>query len=259
MYDWEKEQYRYIGSFDDFILAVSRRIQCIQHKKPALLSSYHLNFEKVSLNPADMYSIVNEKYIFNANGSISCIHIKNRMLYNRTKTYVDGMGRFIDPRNYFKEAVQRYILENNKVQKYHNWNWQKYRNRNRHLHTRYGHSKNTFKGKMPKGLHALKKYETAYYSDEEYKEYSFKKNVYDHNNPIPEWWDDTHRRVEGNWKSQNKTRKQYDIHTNKKDYYEKNFNSIRKGKKDYYEYTFDDADFLLEEDFVSQLPIPKGN
>ncbi len=59
----------------------------------------------------------------------------------------------------------------------------------------------------------------------DYKDYHFK-NLEDSKNPYPDWWDDAHRRVEGNWKSQYKVNKQYGIHKNSK-----NAKSIRNFKE----------------------------
>ena len=81
--------------------------------------------------------------------------------------------------------------------------------------------------------------------DADFAEYRFK-NILDHNNMPESWWDDKSRRTEGNWKSQYKVNRQYNIHTSMRDDC-----SIRKyAFTDVEDYTEAEIDAMLEEDFL---------
>ena len=79
-------------------------------------------------------------------------------------------------------------------------------------------------------------------SKEEYRDYHFKK-LEDSNHPYPDWWDDTSRRVEGNWKSQYKVNKQHNIHNNGKS--DKTIRNIG-----FDDFSQDEIDEMLYEDFI---------
>lgn len=70
--------------------------------------------------------------------------------------------------------------------------------------------------KNPSGVARAFRFETEYAIDEEYKKYSFKRKVLK-NGAFPGGDTESWRRVEGNWKSQYKVNKQYNIHTHQKD------------------------------------------
>ena len=83
----------------------------------------------------------------------------------------------------------------------------------------------------------VRKLDDMFENDMDYKDYHFKK-LEDPVERYPDWWDDTHRRVEGNWKSQYKVNKQHNIHNKGK-----SDDTIRKMEFD--EFSDDDELLLL--------------
>ncbi len=78
-----------------------------------------------------------------------------------------------------------------------------------------GHSALDYR-KSPKGVARAFRFEAKYATDEDLKEYSFKRKVLK-SGDFPGGDTESWRRIEGNWKSQYKVKKQYDIHTHQKD------------------------------------------
>lgn len=146
--------------------------------------------------------------------------------------FYDGLDRIIDVRDFVDEVYIYYKQhENDKI----HYNFHRY-----YYMGQRSHAKNLGKGTFPNGAHQAKIIDSM----KEYSEYNLKK-IEDTNNPYPDFWDDVTRRVEGNWKTQYKTNKQYNIHSSSKDN-----KSIR---KDFYDEDTFDIDELLEEDFMNNL------
>lgn len=105
----------------------------------------------------------------------------------------------------------------------------------------------SWRGQFFHNVNQARHLEAMYKSDEEYREYfniyHISPNVLNRSNMPEYWWDEKERRTEGNWKSQYKVNRQYNIHTS-----EKTSRSIRTYKCEE-EYTMDDVDGMLEEDF----------
>jgi len=81
--------------------------------------------------------------------------------------------------------------------------------------------------------------------DPDFKEYGFKP-ILDMSNPPLKWWDEKKRRAEGNWKSQYKANRQYNIHSKGKD----NGTIRRVTGKGREVFSGEEIDSMLEAEFI---------
>lgn len=108
------------------------------------------------------------------------------------------------------------------------------------------HTDLIYSHKPKAGLARALRLEAKYATDQDLKEYSFKRKVLDPIDPPSPWYDENYRKVEGNWKSQYKVNKQYNIHT-----HQKSSETIRKMTVE--EFSLNEIDNLLEEEFIHLL------
>lgn len=178
---------------------------------------------------------------------------KTEKFYYKRFMFLDGENRIIDVR-IFLDEIYKDILTNEKEYSHFfgkdTWRWfinsertsrrKKYKKRQ---YTR-SHSRNSFKGtKFPKSKR-IRTMDSMFKYDEDFKEYHFKP-LEDSNNPYPNWFDEKSRRVEGNWKSQYKTRHQYDIHSRYKTDIRKNIIETDFSDNEIYE--------MLEKDYNNNI------
>ena len=212
-----------IGNYDELLYLLAKNFKRFQGTANVITNFSNEYFENINMGD-DYAHIVYPYYSYNIED------------YTCPKKYLffDGLNRTIDIRNLKEEAFKLFLqLPENKIKFY-------FRRRKRQGRKR--HSRNSFKSRMPRKMQVKKLDDIL---EHEYKEYHFKK-LEDSNNPYPDWWDDTSRRVEGNWKSQYKTRKQYGIHKNIK-----NNSTIRKQLDD--EFSPEEIDEMLFEDFYKNF------
>ena len=180
----------------------------------------------------DFSHYVYERYCNNEEGIEYIVETEE---FERKKyLFFDGFDRIIDVRLLEKEAFKVYLQKRNEKKRYF---YRRYRKRN----GRKKHSGNHFKNYLGNKKKVLT---IDNILDTEYKEYHFK-HLEDSVNRYPDWWDDTYRRVEGNWKSQYKANRQYNIHKNGK-----NNKSIRKDFS-FGEFSLEEIDEMLLEDFLN--------
>lgn len=178
---------------------------------------------------------------------------KIEKFYSKRFMFLDGENRIIDVR-FFLEEVFKDISTNEKEYScfYGNDTWRyfinseriKRKNKYRRKQKTRSHSGNHFKGtKFPKSKR-IRTIDSMFKNDKDFKDYHFKP-LEDSNNPYPDWFDDTSRRIEGNWKSQYKIRHQYDIHSRYKTDVRKNI-FIE-------DFSNEEIDNMLEEDYKKEL------
>lgn len=214
LHNWKKGTHTLIGDYAHFIDHIA------WHLLYEVNGIYSMDMRNVSFNGKDRSP---DPYGFEDRYILKAI------------SFMDENGHIVNPKNYMQDAIN-WKISGNSLGKEGKVNyWRQYS---------CGHSTNYCKGRFPKGHHAMKRQESAF-RDEEYKEYSFKKHMYDHDGYLPYWLDETSRRVQGCWKYQYKVPFQHGIHT-----YQKDRKTIR--KMAYCEtYTADDVDLMLEEDFMN--------
>lgn len=103
----------------------------------------------------------------------------------------------------------------------------------------------SWRGQNFHNVRQARKLDSMFRLDPDFKEYGFKP-ILDMGNPPLKWWDEKKRRTEGNWKSQYKTNRQYNIHSKGKD-----SGTIRRdvGMKGE-DYSQEEIDSMLEEEFI---------
>lgn len=102
-----------------------------------------------------------------------------------------------------------------------------------------------WRGQSFRNVRQARRMDSMFRWDPEFKEYRFKP-VLDRSNPPVKWWDEKKRRAEGNWKSQYKTNRQYNIRNKSKD-----GNTIRRvaGTAEEF-FSVEEIDGMLEKEFV---------
>lgn len=232
MYSFDKDETVLIGDKQDLLLFLSKGFRLKpsfilfeqNYKRKDTLNNYNNEyFDNINMGN-DTYCV---KTFFNMD-FYSIEYIPQKYLFS------DGYGRIIDVRDFRQEAFSVYLEELNKPFRF---NFRRYYGFNR---TR-SHSKYSWKNKFPGNRNCVRRLDSMFKRDPDFKDYNFKR-IEDANNPYPDWWDDASRRVEGNWKSQYKVKRQYNIHNGKDN------KSIRYFNEDEY-----DMDELLYEDFIAQF------
>ena len=187
-------------------------------------------FDDVNMG-SDITCVTHFNYVRDENEILHEVVTKD--VYNKEYLFYDGMNRIVDVREFKLEAFHYFVNHRNDKRPY------RYYRYNRYKQWKYGHCGTYYHHQAPKNRKCVRKLDAMF--DSEYKEYHFK-HLEDSNNPYPDWWDDAARRVEGNWKSQYKVNRQYNIHKNAK-----NNKSIR---KDFFEdFSLEEIDDMLFEDF----------
>ncbi len=224
IYDVTKNVCSLIGNFDELLSFLAKNFRRFQGESNVLTNFKNEYFEDINMG---------DDYNHEIDYSFGFTYPKWQT-YPKRYLFFDGFNRTVDVRD-FKEDAFKIFLEESKSKR-------RYYFKRRIRQGRHHHSGNRFKGKMPKRMN-VKKLDSILKSD--YKDYHFK-NLEDSKNPYPDWWDDTHRRVEENWKSQYKVNKQYGIHKNSKD-----AKSIRNFKE--VDLNSNEIDDMLFEDFLKNL------
>lgn len=234
IYNTETNTYTLIGDYDAFIRHLSDNVVCVEEGKKNGRAHYTYKKNNYAFSPNN-YTIEDEIICLNRYETV-----KRKVKVPCTYFYVDGKGRKIDPRNFLKEAIQMKILkEKGACADY------RCRKRRSKMRRTKGHSWLIFKHKIAGGYHRARQYEAMCAADEDCRNYSVKILILDPADCQSPEWDENFRRVEGNWKSQYKVNKQYNIHTHQKD-----SRTIRKMVED--DYSPDDIDKMLEEAFEAQ-------
>ncbi len=218
--DMINNTYCLIGSFDELLNFLAKSFIKYKYKGEIDNISNYENVYFQEINMGNDYSHIVYNYEF-----------YYQHICPKKYLFFDGFERTIDVRNFKEEAFKVYLQIKDSEKRFY------FRKRSK-KQGRKKHSGNHFKSRLPRKM-SVKRLDSKLKT--EYKEYHFKK-LEDSNNPYPDWWDDTSRRVEGNWKSQYKTRKQYGIHKNVKDN-----STIRKQLDD--EFSPEEIDEMLFEDF----------
>lgn len=226
LYDYYENKTYLIGNKKELIKFLSKKTNTNDYNNRVYWSNEYFN----NINMGnDNYPI--RQYIYVKDIEDNTIEICNETIKPHRYLFFDGFDRVIDVRD-FKNDVFDY---------YENHINDPYRIRFRNRFYRKKRTKNAYKHKMCNNLLYVKKMDSMFKYDDDYKDYNFK-NLEDSNNPYPDWWDDTSRRVQANWKSQYKVNKQYNIHNNGK-----NNKSIRNNIN--LEYSEEEIDEMLLKDF----------
>ena len=103
----------------------------------------------------------------------------------------------------------------------------------------------SWRGQNFRNVRQARKLDSMFRLDPDFKEYGFKP-ILDMSNPPLKWWDEKKRRAEGNWKSQYKANRQYNIHSKGKD----NDTIRRVGEAKEGDFFREEIDSLLEAEFI---------
>lgn len=194
-------------------------------------------FDKINMGN-DVLRYKNRYIAFNDDGDKFFVYEEE--IFQRPYLFFDGNNRTIDVREFRDEAYKVYIERCKSPNSFYSVYW---KNRKYHPYpSKVGHGGCSYKNKVSLKYQA-KRIDSML--DTCYKDFHFK-HLEDSNNPYPDWWDDTCRIIEGNWKSQYKSNRQYGAHTSSKDN-----RSIRKYEDD--EFSYDDIDEMLLEDFENNF------
>lgn len=225
LYTFSKNQTHLIGNKEDLIKFISRAFSTSYWDR-TLANKY---FDNINMGN-DIYYVKKETKVLNEDETYQYIY--EYIVNSKEYMFFDGYNRIVDVRNFKEECIKYFNLHKND-RYYHKYCRKMYPKS--HAQTRYKH---TFAHNKMK----IRKMDSMFKCDEEYRDYHFKK-LEDPNNPYPDWWDDTSRRVEGNWKSQYKVNKQHNIHNNGKS--DKTIRNIG-----FDDFSQDEIDEMLYEDFI---------
>lgn len=208
-----------IGDYDELLIFLAKNFRRFQGTTDIITNFSNEYFDNI--NMGDDYTHIVYNY---------CDSCKTEeYIYPKRYLFYDGLDRIIDIRDLKEESFKIFL----QLPKKRRFCFRKSRECSRRRH-----SGNSFKSRMPRKIQVRRLDDIL---ENEYNEYHFKK-LEDSNNPYPDWWDDTSRRIEGNWKSQYKVNRQYGIHKNTK-----NNKSIRRVDDIYCD--IDEVDEMLFKDF----------
>ena len=165
---------------------------------------------------------------------------------------MDGLGRILDPRNYLDDVIAYRLSTPAKPVTFYwlpNESWMRWRIKR----PQYPKSHATYCWRNPKSRSPVKylREKSRLLSDPDVKEYS-QYNIFKRNQRFKEdpyiLWDPAVRRVEGNWKSQSKSTRQYNKHTKRG-----NADSIRVMNAYSFDRSEEEIDEMLEADFIARL------
>lgn len=103
----------------------------------------------------------------------------------------------------------------------------------------------SWRGQNFRNVRQARKLDSMFRYDPEFKKYGFKP-ILDMSNPPLKWWDEKKRRAEGNWKSQYKVNRQYNIHNNGRD----NCTIRKYDKTSQGDFSYEEIDNMLEAEFI---------
>ena len=232
VFNRQRNVYVLIGNYRELLVYLSKGFKSKLCYKENYNIAYYNNCFFDDINMGNDYShYIYKRYEENEEG-FSYI-VKTEYFDEKSYLFIDGFDRIIDVRLFRDEAFKVYLQRINEKKRYYYRRYKKHNGRKRHSH-------NTFRNHIGNKKRVLT---IDNIFDTEYKEYHFK-HLEDFVNPYPDWWDDTYRRVEGNWKSQYKVNRQYNIHNKGK-----NNKSIRKDFS-FEEFSLEEIDEMLLEDFL---------
>lgn len=231
-YDYSKNSTALIGNKNDLIKFLARGYESSYGYVQHLSNKY---FDNINMGN-DIYHYVKESKIKNEDDD-TYQYIYTDYTVVKQFMFFDGFDRIIDVRMFKDEVFKYYNLHKNDKIRY-SFKFHRKMYPTSHAGFRYKH---TFLHNRIK----VRKMDSMFKYDDEYKDYHFKR-IEDTNNPYPDWFDDKIRRVEGNWKSQYKVNKQHNIHNKGK-----SDDSIR--KFDFDDFTQDEIDEMLYEDFLKNF------
>ena len=158
-----------------------------------------------------------------------------RIYYRRYRfyEYIENNFRTINIFDIYDECIKKYneLMEQRRNRSI--WWW--YFRKNKNYQGRSYHSGTRTRNKSCKYKRTI-----TLNDDPEYKEFYKSKNS---SKEMPTWWDDKMRRVQGNWKEQTKSKKQYG----------KNIKNTQTIRKMFVEEEDIDVDFLLEKEFNKKM------
>lgn len=103
----------------------------------------------------------------------------------------------------------------------------------------------SWRGQNFRNVRQARKLDSMFRLDPDFKGYGFKP-ILDMSNPPLKWWDEKKRRTEGNWKSQYKANRQYNIHSKGKD-----SGTIRRvARMEEGDFSQEEIDSMLEAEFI---------
>ena len=208
---------------------------------------------KVGMNPNDCYYEIKKEYYCNeCNGRIYQGLNIIPILHQIESCYMDGLGRRLDPRDYLDEMIAYRLATPVKPVTYYLYpdeRWMEYSRKR----PQYPKSHTTHCWRKPKSRSPVKylREKSLLLSDPDVKEY-LQYNIFKRNQRFKEdpyiLWDPAVRRVEGNWKSQSKSSRQYNKHTKRG-----NSDSLR--MMNVYDFccSEEEIDEMLEADFYAGL------
>ena len=231
LYDFSTKQVQLIGNKKNLIAFIAKAYRCNGWSENRLENKY---FEEVNMGN-DIYHFTKTTTIKNDDDTYQYIEEK---CYNyRRYMFYDGYDRIVDIR-LFEDECKKYYHAHKNDRKIYRFNF-------KHTQHPKSHARNFYKHTFTHNRMCVRKLDDMFEHDVDYKDYHFKK-LEDPIDGYPDWWDDTNRRVEGNWKSQYKANKQHNIHNKGK-----TDETIRKIVFD--DYSEDEIEQMLYEDFLSNF------
>lgn len=231
LYDFSTNQTQLIGNRENLIAFIANAYRREGWSENRIENKY---FKEINMGN-DIYYFVKTSTVKNEDDTYD--RIEEKCCSYRRYMFYDGYDRVVDIR-LFEDECRKYYHAHKNDKRVYRFNFR----RTQHPKS---HARNSYKHTFTHNRMCVRKLDDMFENDMDYKDYHFKK-LEDPVERYPDWWDDTHRRVEGNWKSQYKVNKQHNIHNKGK-----SDDTIRKMEFD--EFSDDDIDAMLYEDFLNNF------